>query len=183
MKHSLHCWTMLLASVAMTTGCALPYESSHPHVAKFETSFQPATKVMPPAAMIQHPGPGVDGPGPGVMMPPGAPMMYGGGPEASQIGFKGNDGMKIFWDVGGHESFDSEPLVGPGRYNFPQGAIYRLKLTNIPGRAGVELYPTLEVGPVHAPRPKPSWLTTPFRSQFTPEDFDQVLSAATSSPR
>jgi len=49
--------------------------------------------------------------------------------------------MKVFWDVGGHGLFDSEPLIEPGRYNFPQGAIYRLKLTNIPGRPGVELYP------------------------------------------
>ena len=55
--------------------------------------------------------------------------------------------MKVNWDVGGAGMFDSEAAGLPGRYNFPQGAIYRLKLTNIPGRPGVELYPTLEVGP------------------------------------
>jgi len=63
-------------------------------------------------------------------------VMYGGGqPETSQIGFRGNDGMKVFWDVGGHGLFDFEPLIEPGRYNFPQGAIYRLKLTKYPGPA------------------------------------------------
>ncbi len=43
--------------------------------------------------------------------------------------------------------FDSEPLIVPGRFNFPQGAIYRLKITDIAGYPGVELYPTLEVAP------------------------------------
>ena len=39
------------------------------------------------------------------------------------------------------------PLVTPGRQNFQQGGIYRLKLTSIQDREGVELYPTLEIGP------------------------------------
>ena len=51
--------------------------------------------------------------------------------------------MTVAWDVGAPGAFDSQPLVCPGRYNFPQGAIYRLKLSNIPGRPAVELYPTL----------------------------------------
>jgi hypothetical protein len=72
-------------------------------------------------------------------------------------------------------AFDSEPLTCPARYNFPQGAIYRLKMTNIPGRPGVELYPTLEVGPV-MPRTEAFLAHNAIPVQFTPEDFDQVQS-------
>ena len=63
----------------------------------------------------------------------------------------------------------------PGRHNFPQAAIYRLKLTNIPGREGVELYPTLEVGPT-TPRTEAYLAHNAIPAQFTEEDFDQVLS-------
>lgn len=175
MTHALRSWTLLLASAGLMTGCALPYENQHTHVAKFQTTAQPATKVLPPPAMLHHPGPGVDGPGPGVFGV-GAPMvMYGGQPDSSQIGFRGNDGMKVFWDVGGHGLFDSEPLVEPGRYNFPQGAIYRLKLTNIPGRAGVELYPTLELA-LATPRTEAFLAHNFIPFELTAEDFEQVLS-------
>ena len=71
-------------------------------------------------------------------------------------------------------AFDSEPLICPGRYNFPQGAIYRLKLSNIPGRPAVELYPTLEVGPM-MPRTEAFLAHNAIPVQFTEEDFDQVL--------
>jgi hypothetical protein len=71
--------------------------------------------------------------------------------------------------------FDSQPLVCPSRYNFPQGAIYRLKLSTIPGRPGVELYPTLEVGPM-MPRTEAFLAHNAIPVQFTPEDFDQVTS-------
>ena len=79
------------------------------------------------------------------------------------------------WDVSGYGMFDSTPLVIPGRQDFYQGAIYRLKLTNIPGRPGVELYPTLEIAPV-TPRTDAYLAHSPIPVQFTEEDFDQVLS-------
>jgi hypothetical protein len=127
---------------------------------------------LPPAEMIQHPGPGVDGPGPGVMMysPPGPPIG-----QTSQIAFVGPEGMTITWDVNSPGAFDSDPLVAPGRYNFPEGAIYRVKLTNIPGRPGVELYPTLEIAPA-MPRTIAFLGHNTIPVQFTNEDFDQVLS-------
>ena len=81
----------------------------------------------------------------------------------------------VAWDVGAPGAFDSEPLIAPARYNFPQGAIYRLKLTNIPGRAGVELYPTLEVAPT-TPRTDAYLAHNAIPVQFTEEDLDQVLS-------
>ncbi len=124
------------------------------------------------AQVMMPPGPGVGGPGPGVMAV-GPAMM--GQPQASQVAFVGPDGMVVHWDVGMPGQFDSEPLVCPGRYNFLQAAIYRLKLTNIPSRAGVELYPTLEVGPA-VPRTAAFLAHNAIPAQFTEEDFDQVLS-------
>jgi hypothetical protein len=129
---------------------------------------------LPPAEQIMHPGPGVDGPGPGVMMlgEPGGVIPAPG--AKSQIIFGKPEGMVVTWEVGPGQ-FDSEPLICPGRFNFPQGAIYRLKLTNIPGREGVELYPTLEVGAA-LPRTEAYLAHNGIPVDFTEEDFDQVMS-------
>ena len=136
---------------------------------------------LPPAQQLMHPGPGVGGPGPGVMMraAAGGPMMGGGmmpmGPGATtQISFIGPKSTTVTWELGG-AGFDSEPLVFPGRQNFPQGGIYRLKLTNVEGRPGQEYYPTLEVGPA-TPRTDAYLAHTPVPVQFTEEDFDQIQS-------
>ena len=106
-------------------------------------------------------------------------MMYQPGVPSpgmtSQMAFVGPEGMTVTWDVGMPGAFDSEALTCPARYNFPQAAIYRLKLTNIPARPGVELYPTLEVGPV-MPRTEAFLAHNAIPVQFTPEDFDQVQS-------
>ncbi len=132
----------------------------------------PCKNNVPPAEMLNHPGPGVDGPGPGVMQyQPPAPEMN----QTSQIKFVGPEGMTVVWDVSAPGSFDSAQLVCPGRYSFPQAAIYRLKLANVPGRPGVELYPTLEVAAV-MPRTEAFLAHNTIPVQFTPEDFDQVLS-------
>ena len=122
----------------------------------------PVAHNLPPASRLMHPGPGVGGPGPGVI-PPMTAMQPGlGVGVSSQVAFLGANGMQILYDVTGQGTFQSDPLVVPARQNFPQAAIYRLKLLNIPGRPGVELYPTLEVGPTtprtdaflaHAPIP------------------------------
>jgi hypothetical protein len=97
------------------------------------------------------------------------------GMATSQVAFLGADGVQVNWDVSGYGLFDSTTLVIPGRQDFYQGAIYRLKLTNIPGRPGVELYPTLEIAPV-TPRTDAYLAHSPIPVQFTEEDFDQVLS-------
>jgi len=94
----------------------------------------------------------------------------------TEVRFAGPSGMQVAWfapSIGGPTGFTSAQVQAPGRYNFPQGAIYRLKLSNIPGRAGVELYPTLEVAPA-------SSKTAVFLAHsavpvgFTEEDFEQV---------
>ena len=147
--------TCLLALAVAIAGCKVPGHQN-----------------LPPAQMLMHPGPGVEGPGPGVMMyQPIMPVP----PQASQVWFSGPDGMQITWDVSAPGAFDSQPFICPGRQNFQEGAIYRLKLTNIPGRPGVELYPTLEVGPA-MPRTQAFLAHNAIPVQFTQEDFDQVLS-------
>lgn len=136
---------------------------------------------VPPAGRLIHPGPGLPGPGPGVAGPgpgvlPFGPPMQGpaGGLGETQVLFARPEGMQVRWDTGGG-TFDSVPLIVPGRFNFQQGGIYRLKLTNIPNREGVELYPTLEIGP-STPRTEAFLAHNALPVQFTPEDFDQVLS-------
>src|SRR5262249_45752739 len=84
--------------------------------------------------------------------------------------------MKVSWYVPGA---DGKPelaptsLEVPGRYNFLQAAIYRLKLSNIPGRPGLELYPTLEVVPAGS-KTATFLAHTSVPLIFTQEDFDQV---------
>jgi hypothetical protein len=130
----------------------------------------PCKNTLPPAGMLMHPGPGVDGPGPGVLpYGPGGP----GQAATSQIEFRGPEGMVVRWDVSAPGLFDSEPQVCPSIYNFPQAAIYRLKMNNIPGRPGVELYPTLEIGPA-TPRTEAFLAHNNIPMELTQEDFDQV---------
>ena len=185
-----------LSLAATLTGCHIPANSPFTGLAQIRPVATPHTNVLPPAAMLQHPGPGVEGPGPGVIAPVGYEEMlaangiadggaggpggmggpgYGMNAPASQIGFIGPDGMQVHWDVTEFGGFDSEPLVTPGRYDFIQGAIYRLKLTNIPGQEGLELYPTLEVAPV-TPRTDAFLAHNAIPFQLTDEDLDQVTS-------
>ena len=177
---------------ATLTGCTIPANSPFTGLAQIRPVATPHTNVLPPAAMLQHPGPGVEGPGPGIITPAsyeaalaaagaGGPLgpggsggVYGMAPT-SQVGFVGPDGMQIRWDISAGGGFDSEPLVAPGRYDFPQGAIYRLKITDIPGREGIELYPSLEVAPV-TPRTAAYLAHNAVPFQLTEEDLDQVTS-------
>ena len=100
------------------------------------------------------------------MLPSAAPTV--------QVTLGQPEGMQIRYDATGGGMFDSDPLVVPARQNFPQGAIYRLKLTNIPNREGVELYPTVELAFAN-PRTGAYLAHNSVPIQFTEEDFDQVL--------
>ena len=177
---------------AALTGCTIPANSPFTGLAQIRPVATPHTNVLPPAAMLQHPGPGVEGPGPGIITPASYEAALGaagaGGPPGpggsggvygmaptSQVGFVGPDGMQLRWDISAGGGFDSEPLVAPGRYDFPQGAIYRLKITDIPGREGIELYPSLEVAPV-TPRTAAYLAHNAVPFQLTEEDLDQVTS-------
>jgi hypothetical protein len=69
--------------------------------------------------------------------------------------------------------YDSSPLTVPGRQNFQLGAIYRLKISNVDRRPGLELYPTLEIGPA-SQRTAAYLAHSAIPIQLTAEDFDQV---------
>lgn len=113
----------------------------------------------------------------------------------TQVAFVSPVGMSIGWEastgtastvgvsVGGAgvtvgtqapvRTFMPSMLTVPGRYNFEQGAIYRLKITNIPGHPGVPFYPTLEIAP-SSPRTDAYLTHNAVPIEFTDEDFDQV---------
>jgi hypothetical protein len=157
MKVNLQRWMVMLVAVALAMpGCAVPKAHN-----------------LPPAQQLLEPGPGVGGPGPGVLQPPMPPHMIPVALPTVQVWFNRPENMQVQWDIGSG-GFDSEPLVTPARQNFPAGAIYRLKLTNIEGRDGVELYPTIEIGPA-TPRTAAYLEHNAVPIQFTAEDFDQVL--------
>ena len=151
----------------------------------------------PPGAMTGGPGlnpPGVPGApvppsgAPAFSFPPGAVAGVGALPpgmpsrfptKRTEVRFVGPDKMKITWYAPGPDGKPgftaTQPLEAPARYNFPQAAIYRLKLSDIPNRPGVDLYPTLEVVPANGK-------TCTFLAHsavpvtFTEEDLEQVAS-------
>ena len=94
--------------------------------------------------------------------------------QAAQVTFGRPEGMQIRYDQSGSGMFDSEPLIVPARQNFPQGGLFRVKLTSIPGREGVELYPTIELAYAN-PRTGAYLAHNSIPIQFDEEDFDQVL--------
>lgn len=104
--------------------------------------------------------------------PGGAMMMHGA--ANIQVIFNSPDGMQIHYDTIGDGSFQSEPLFVPGRVEFPQGGIFRLKLTGIKGLEGVELYPTLEIA-AGTFRTAAYLAHNAIPVQFTVEDFNFAL--------
>ena len=151
----------------------------------------PVSHNLPPAQMLLEPGKGVGGPGPGVLSaaayastvaPPidgAAAAAAAAGPFSSslhqsvQVLFDNPEGMYIYWDVSGIGLYDSAPNLVPFRQNFGQAGVYRLKLSEIVGRPGLELYPTLEIGSV-TPRTAAYLAHSAIPIRLTSEDFDQV---------
>jgi hypothetical protein len=94
----------------------------------------------------------------------------------SQIFFVEPAGMQVGWQTAasGERVYLPAQIVAPARYNFTQGYIYRLKVSNIPNLPpGMALYPTLEVAP-STPETDAYLTHNPIPVQFTQEDFDQV---------
>ncbi len=117
----------------------------------------------------------------GLCSPGAMPAVGGYGPMMApmpaptvQLQFSQPESMEIRYDASGSGQFDSEPLITPALQNFGQGGLYRLKLTNIVGREGVELYPTIEIA-CATPRTGAYLAHNAIPIQFTPDDLDQVL--------
>jgi hypothetical protein len=139
---------------------------------------------MPAGNMMFAPG----GPMPGGR-PPGAVAALGAitgpgympsGPgykiSRTQIRFARPSGMKVAWltqGADGKASYSGTVIEAPGRYNFLQAAIYRLKLSNVEGRPGLEIYPTLEVVPCN-PKTEAFLAHSAVPIEFTNEDFQEV---------
>ncbi len=94
----------------------------------------------------------------------------------TSIKFTGPAGMKMTWQLpDGDFNDEASGLTAPKEYNFLQGQVYRLRLTQVlPNHPGKSFYPTLEVA---AGNPK----TITFLAHasvpltFTNEDFDQAV--------
>jgi hypothetical protein len=162
-----------------------------------------AGTMMPPDQMIQRaqymqagspPGGGPShvamGPPPGSVppgnmtlppnlagMPPGA--AHGPAPflaQRTEVRFLAPAGMKVAWfapSPASKNGFTAQALDVPGRYNFVQGAIYRLKLTDVPNREGIPYFPTLEVVPTNI-KTAGFLAHSSVPVSFTAEDFEQV---------
>jgi hypothetical protein len=141
----------------------------------------PGMPLPPPGAMPGMPG-GPGGPPaaiPGVVAAVGNLAAGGAAPfcaQRTEIRFVDPKGMKISWfapKADGKPGFGANYIDVPGKYNFLQAAIYRLKLSNIESLPGVDLYPTLEVVPANAKTATfLAHSTVPI--SFTQEDLDQV---------
>ena len=117
----------------------------------------------------------------GAIMPGMGGGFGGGGGTAMATGrtsikFIGPAGMKITWQLpDGEFNDESAGLTAPKEYNFLQGQVYRLRLTQIlPDHPGKSFYPTLEVAPAN-----PKTLTFLAHSSvplvFTARDFQQAV--------
>ncbi len=96
--------------------------------------------------------------------------------QRTQVRFARPTGMKVAWytqGADGKPAYSNTPTDTPGRYNFLQAAIYRLKLSNIEGRPGLEVYPTIEVVPTN-PKTESFLAHSSVPVDFTPDDFKQI---------
>lgn len=191
--------TLIVAALGILPGCSSTHRHNLPPAQRL---LEPGPGVGGPGPGVMGPeiaamaGPGMPGVDPGMAAAVG-PEMAGGVVPAScncagdggmmgispgmlmgtaniQVIFSNPDGMKIHYDSVGDGTFGSEPLFVPGRLEFPQGGIYRLKLTDISGLEGVELYPTLEVAAGNI-RTAAYLAHNAIPVQFTSDDFQFVI--------
>jgi hypothetical protein len=111
---------------------------------------------------------------------PGMGGMGGGAgamaPGRTSIKFTGPAGMKVTWQLPtGDFNPEGAGLTAPKEYNFLQGQVYRLRLTQVlPNHPGKSFYPTLEVAPAN-PRTLTFLAHSSVPLTFTNEDFDQAV--------
>jgi hypothetical protein len=157
--------------------------------------------IMPAGGLLSPPGvpaaPGMPAGGGGVMqanLPPGsapgglvqaafgqvaavAPIVNGPrfSIQRTQVQFRKPANMEVSWysETPDGKSGYFEKLQTPGRYNFLQAAVYRLKLSKIKDRPLLELYPTLEVVPTNS-KTEAFLAHSAVPVEFTDEDFKQI---------
>ncbi|HET6572201.1 MAG TPA: hypothetical protein VFG68_01255 [Fimbriiglobus sp.] len=124
----------------------------------------PTPGMGPPGAVAAVGAIGAPGSG---MYPP----MYAN--QRTSIRFANPAGMNITWQGPGGAFVEPVPLQAPARYNFPQGNIYRLRISSIPNRPGKVYYPTLEVYPA-SPHTVTFLSHNTVPVSFTDEDIEQA---------
>jgi len=133
----------------MIAGCG-PAEHQRAEVQRAEAPATPAPSLPVATMCIPASGP------PDLFMAPAPndpPKLEQPAPILTvQFLFTGLPGISI--SCGGPVLDERKPngrpadtIAIPGRLNFEQCAIHRLKVSNLPGREKLELFPTLEVGP------------------------------------
>jgi hypothetical protein len=140
----------------------------------------PGGSLQQTGGQLMTPGPGTGAPGDIMLaqhaMNPATAALPPQQGLRTQVRFLKPTGMQVSWYAQGPDGrpiYSPTPIDTPGKYNFLQNARYRLKLTNIPGRPGLELYPTLEVVPAnHKAEAFLAHSSVPL--EFTDEDFKQV---------
>jgi hypothetical protein len=147
----------------------------------------PSMAGVPNGAMLPYQMPGPGGPaGPFAGAPPAGAVAAVGAltsqgqlrfpTHRTQVRFVSPSGMKVYWytcTADGKDGYSETPIETPGRYNFLQAAVYRLKLTNIPGSPGMEIYPTLEVVPAN-PHTEAFLAHSAVPVSFSADDFKQI---------
>ncbi|MCS7023087.1 MAG: hypothetical protein NZ703_10935 [Gemmataceae bacterium] len=153
-----------------------------PHFDKW--SKVSASEVVPVASDPHKgilPAPGMGPPGAvaavGALVPGMTPPGWMGMPPAAMgrtsIKFTGPTGMTITWQLADGR-FSEQGLKAPAAYNFLQGQVYRLRLTNLgPEFVGDIFYPTLEVAPAN-PKTMTFLAHASVPVTFTAEDFQQA---------
>lgn len=135
--------------------------------------FLIALAVPLPEAQAQAPAP-VGVAEIGAPAPAPAPMAAGLPADVQIVRFQGPAGVRV--DVLGPMP---EPVPvgdnhGLATYGLKVGVAYQLRLSNLPGREGVELFPVIEVlGHLHRPASVDP-ARYPLRVQFTEADFEDV---------
>ena len=185
----------LFGSMLKPAGAVQPAAYTKPDGAGVVTAYLPGSYANK-SGVVQASGFGGGPTGPGApvnagvlpvpgMGPPGAVAAVGAivpgmHPAASNmrssIRFTGPPGMKITWQLptGGFND-EASGLTAPKEYNFLQGQVYRLRLSqvlpNFPGRV---FYPTLEVVPAN-PKTVTFLAHASVPVTFTDDDFNQVI--------
>ncbi|HEY2154619.1 MAG TPA: hypothetical protein VGH33_03250 [Isosphaeraceae bacterium] len=163
---------LLVAAATTGDGYSKPYAGGlklFRHQAVMEGAPPPGGPIGPAGAGA----PGAAGMGGGMAGQPGRRFPN----VRSQVIFLDPKDMKIAWQTSagpGGERIYTPGLVVPDQFNFLQGYIYRLKISDIQGRPGVSLYPTIEVAP-STPATDAYLTHNAIPVQFTAEDFDQVV--------
>ncbi len=141
----------------------------------------PASSTIAPPGVPFQPIVPVHGGGAVSVPNVGNPLGMAGAPRAgackrTEVRFVSPEGMKVSWyapSPDGRSGFTPTVIEAPGRYNFMQGAIYRLKISVLRNNVPLDLYPTLEVVPSSA-QTDAFLAHSAVPVSFTEEDFGQV---------